>query len=57
MSLHNKPEYNHEAVKSAMKAHGLETESPSVIADGFRLGWAAALKAVREQDRPKQQEA
>lgn len=39
MSLHNKPEYNTPELVAAMKAHGMETDHPSVLSDAFRLGW------------------
>lgn len=47
MSLHDKPQYNHEALKAALVEHGLLVTEPSQNSDAFRLGWTAAMKAVR----------
>jgi hypothetical protein len=49
MSLHNKPEFNTPALIAALKEAGLKHDKPSQLADGFRVGWFAAL-AEREAD-------
>lgn len=51
MSLHDKPRYNHEALRDALEKHGLPVDTPSQNADSFRLGWTAAIDAVRALDR------
>ena len=50
MSLHTKPEHSTPAIKEALKAHGMESEKPSMLADGFRLGWAAAVESEAKAD-------
>lgn len=42
MSLHAKPEYNTPKMVAAMRAHGIDPETPSQVADAFRLGFMAA---------------
>ncbi len=49
MSLHNSPEHNTDCIIAAMKAHGLRTDGPDMMADAFRLGWAAAAPNWRPQ--------
>lgn len=47
MTLHNQPAYNHQALVEALKRHDLPHDTPSQVADGFRLGWTAAIDAVQ----------
>jgi hypothetical protein len=54
MSLHLNPAYNHEAVRRSLAEHKLPVHEPSQVADGFRLGWTAAIAAVRAQDAETQ---
>lgn len=42
MSLHNRPEHNSPETIAALKAHGLATDRPDIMADAFRLGRASA---------------
>jgi len=41
MTLHNESEHNSPEVVAALKAHGMDADKPSHLADAFRLGWAA----------------
>lgn len=49
MSLHNRPEFNGPEIIAALKAHGLDTDSPSQLSDAFRLGWMAAQPGWKPQ--------
>ncbi len=42
MSFHRTPKYQIPALIEALKAHGLEHDKPSQLADAFRIGWMAA---------------
>jgi len=49
MSLHNKPAYNTPEMIAAMRAHGIDPEKPSQLADAFRLGFKAAAPDWKPQ--------
>ena len=51
MALHRNPVFNHENIRDALEEHNFPADKPSQLADAFRLGWVAAMKAVRDQDR------
>ena len=45
MSFHDHqkyPEHNTPAIVAALKAHGMEANSPSMLSDAFRLGMLSA---------------
>lgn len=42
MSLHNSPDHNTPEIHAAMRAHGIDPEVPSQVADAFRIGWISA---------------
>jgi len=42
MTMHNKPEFNQPDMIAALNAHGLETDTPSQLADAFRQGRLSA---------------
>ena len=58
MSFHNKPNYQIPELIEALKAHRLPHDTPSQLADSFRIGWmacrelaqATAAKAVVQDD-------
>ena len=41
MSFHNKPDYHIPELIEALKAHRLPHDTPSQLADSFRIGWMA----------------
>lgn len=41
MSLHKDPHHNSPEIHGALRAHGMKTDQPDILADAFRLGWAA----------------
>lgn len=41
MSFHNKPNYQIPELIEALKAHRLPHDTPSQLADSFRIGWMA----------------
>lgn len=45
MSLHKNPTYQIPELIEALKAHNLEHDTPSQLADAFRTGWVAANTA------------
>lgn len=49
MSLHRNPTYNNDTMHGYMRSQGLATDSPSEVADGFRLGWVAAMDWMTAQ--------
>ena len=60
MSFHNKPNYQIPELIEALKAHRLPHDTPSQLADSFRIGWMARAshgqaqadaKALAEADR------
>jgi len=42
MTLHTKPQFNDPSMIAALKAHGMETDTPSMLADAFRMGRMSA---------------
>lgn len=49
MSLHHNPDYNTPEMIAAMRAHGIDPETPSQLADAFRLGFKAAAPGWKPQ--------
>jgi hypothetical protein len=48
MSMHKNPHYQAPELLAALEAHCLPTDFPSQNADGFRLGWSAALRSSKD---------
>ena len=42
MSLHANPKYNPPEMRGLLIGHGMKADTPDMLADAFRLGWAAA---------------
>ena len=49
MSLHNSEDYNDAETVAALIAHGLPANTPSQLADAFRLGRASAAPDWKPQ--------
>ena len=47
MSFHNKPDYHIPELIEALKAHRLPHDTPSQLADGFRIGWMACRELAQ----------
>ena len=47
MSFHNKPKYHIPELIEALKAHRLPHDTPSQLADSFRIGWMAGRELVQ----------
>ena len=47
MSFHNKPNYQIPELIEALKAHRLPHDTPSQLADSFRIGWMACRELAR----------
>ncbi len=45
MSFHKTPKYQIPELIAALKQHGLATDTPSQLADSFRIGWMASREA------------
>ena len=50
MSFHNKPDYHIPELIEALKAHRLPHDTPSQLADSFRIGWMAACRELAPAD-------
>ena len=46
MSFHNKPNYQIPELIEALKAHRLPHDTPSQLADSFRIGWMACCREL-----------
>ena len=49
MTLHKRTFPEQATLTEALKSHGLETDTPSQLADAFRLGWQAAINHERSE--------
>ena len=47
MSFHNKPNYQIPELIEALKAHRLPHDTPSQLADSFRIGWRACRELAQ----------
>lgn len=47
MSFHNKPNYQIPELIEALKAHRLPLDTPSQLADSFRIGWMACRELAQ----------
>ena len=47
MSFHNKPHYQIPELIEALKAHRLPHDTPSQLADSFRIGWMACRELAQ----------
>ena len=47
MSFHNKPNYQIPELIEALKAHRLPHDTPSQLADSFRIGWMACRERAQ----------
>ena len=47
MSFHNKPDYQIPELIEALKAHQLPHDTPSQLADSFRIGWMACRELAQ----------
>ena len=52
MSFHNKPNYQIPELIEALKAHRLPHDTPSQLADGFRIGWMACRELAQADSVP-----
>lgn len=52
MSLHNKPNYQIPELIEALKAHRLPHDTPSQLADSFRIGWMACRELAQATAAP-----
>ena len=50
MSLHNKPDYQIPELIEALKAHRLPHDTPSQLADSFRIGWMACCRELAQAE-------
>ena len=50
MSFHNKPNYQIPELIEALKAHRLPHDTPSQLADSFRIGWMACCRELAQAD-------
>ncbi len=49
MSFHNKPNYQIPELIEALKAHRLPHDTPSQLADSFRIGWMACRELAQAE--------
>lgn len=49
MTLHNKPYANTPEIIAGLKAHGMEVDTPSMLADAFRSGRLSAAPDWKPQ--------
>ena len=47
MSFHNNPDYHIPELIEALKAHRLHHDTPSQLADSFRIGWMACRELAQ----------
>ena len=47
MSFHNNPNYHIPELIEALKAHRLPHDTPSQLADSFRIGWMACRELAQ----------
>ena len=52
MSFHNKPDYHIPELIEALKAHRLPHDTPSQLADSFRIGWMACRELAQDTAAP-----
>lgn len=52
MSFHNKPDYQIPELIEALKAHRLPHDTPSQLADSFRIGWMACRERAQADSVP-----
>ena len=52
MSFHNNPDYHIPELIEALKAHRLPHDTPSQLADSFRIGWMACRELARADSAP-----
>ena len=52
MSFHNKPDYRIPELIEALKAHRLPHDTPSQLADSFRIGWMACRELAQADSVP-----
>lgn len=52
MSFHNKPNYQIPELIEALKAHRLPHDTPSQLADSFRIGWMACRELAPAESVP-----
>lgn len=52
MSFHNKPNYQIPELIEALKAHRLPHDTPSQLADSFRIGWMACRERAQADSVP-----
>ena len=52
MSFHNKPNYQIPELIEALKAHRLPHDTPSQLADSFRIGWMACREQAQADSVP-----
>ena len=50
MSFHNNPDYHIPELIEALKAHRLPHDTPSQLADSFRIGWMACCRELAQAD-------
>ena len=50
MSFHNNPNYQIPELIEALKAHRLPHDTPSQLADSFRIGWMACCRELAQAD-------
>ena len=50
MSFHNNPNYHIPELIEALKAHRLPHDTPSQLADSFRIGWMACCRELAQAD-------
>ena len=52
MSFHNNPNYQIPELIAALKAHRLPHDTPSQLADSFRIGWMACRELAQADSVP-----
>ena len=57
MSFHNKPDYQIPELIEALKAHRLPHDTPSQLADSFRIGWMACRRELAQSADSVQEDA
>ena len=57
MSFHNKPNYQIPELIEALKAHRLPHDTPSQLADSFRIGWMACCRELAQADSVQEEAA
>ena len=53
MSFHNNPDYHIPELIAALKAHRLPHDTPSQLADSFRIGWMACRELAQADSAQK----